>query len=245
MLRIAICDDMTQDLKSLVLLIKQYLFDNKLEAEVKEFSHPDALLAAVETERFHIYILDIVMPMLNGLELGKELRHQDLEAQIIFTTTEPQFALRAYASFPINYLIKPIDKQQLFETLTLAISKANLVMDQTFTIKITDSIRVVKLSEIACCEYQKHSVIFNLANGEELVSRTIRDKFSEYVLPIIKDRHFVQCHSSFVVNMRRIERFTRNSFTLFDGKTVPIAAKQYAAVRDKYMDFLMAKGGLI
>jgi hypothetical protein len=44
--------------------------------------------------------------------------------------------------------------------------------------------------------------------------------------------------------MRRVERFSKDSFTLFGGKTVPIAAKQYPAVRDTYMDYLMAKGGL-
>lgn len=245
MLRIAVCDDMAQDLKNLVLLINQYLSENNLEADIKEFSHPDALLAAIRNDRFHIYILDIVMPMINGLELGKELRRQDLEAQIIFATTEPQFALRAYASFPINYLIKPIDKQQLFDTLNLAIAKINLTMDKTFVVKTTDSIRVVKLSEIAFCEYRKHSVAFSLTNCEELISRTIREKFSGYIMPILEDRNFLQCHASFVVNMKQIERFTRICFTLYNGKTIPIAAKQYASVRDKYMDYMMAKGGLL
>jgi hypothetical protein len=41
--------------------------------------------------------------------------------------------------------------------------------------------------------------------------------------------------------MRRVERFAKDSFTLRGGKVVPIAAKLYPAVRDQYMDFLMAK----
>ncbi len=244
MIRIAVCDDMPQDLQSLVLLTNQYLSDNSLEAEVKEFSHPDALLASIEAENFHIYILDIVMPMVNGLELGKEIRRLDREAQIIYATTEPQFALQAYAASPINYLIKPIDKQQFFDTLNLAISKADLAEEQTFTVRTPDSIRVIKLSNITCCEYRSHAVIFNLTNGEELVSRTIRENYSEYILPILKDRHFLKCHISFVVNMRRVERFNRDSFMLYCGKIVPISPKQYSMVRDTYMDYLMAKGDL-
>ena len=110
MLRIAICDDMPNELQSLVLLTKQYLSVNSLDAEVTEFSHSDGLLKAIEAESFHLYILDIVMPMLNGLELGKEIRRLDREAQIIYATTEPQFALQAYAASPLNYLIKPIEK---------------------------------------------------------------------------------------------------------------------------------------
>lgn len=242
MLHIAICDDQPKELEIVIKYITEYLGANKLEAEIKEFSHPDKLLTAIETGCFHIYILDIVMPLVNGLELGKEIRRLDREAQIIYATTEPQFALQAYAANPINYLIKPIDKQHLFDTLTLAISKADLADEQTFTVKTADGLRVIKLQEIACCEYRSHAVIFNLTNGEEVVSRTMRDSFSEHCAPILTDRHFLQCYTSFIVNMRRVERFAKDSFTLRGGKIVPIAAKQYAAVRDAYMDYLMAKG---
>jgi DNA-binding LytR/AlgR family response regulator len=178
--------------------------------------------------------------MLNGLELGKEIRRLDCEAQIIYATTEPQFALQAYAASPINYLVKPINKEQLFDTLTLAISKADIAEEQTFTVKTSDSLRVITLSEIN----HNHAVIFSLKNGEELLSRTVRESFLEYCAPILRDSHFLQCHSSFVINMRRVERFAKDSFVLYGEKVVPIAAKQYAAVRDNYMDYLMLKEGM-
>jgi len=242
MVRIAVCDDIEDELQNLVSLIDQYIAANILDSEVTKFSHPDELLTAMEAERFHLYILDIVMPMVNGLELGKEVRRLDREAQIIYATTEPQFALQAYAASPINYLIKPIDKKQLFDTLTLAISKADLAEEQTFTVKTADSLRVIKLSDIVCCEYRSHSVTFILSNGKEVTSRAFRENFSEYCAPILKDRRFLQCHTSFVVNMRRVERFSKDSFALYGGKTAPIAAKQYPTVRDAYMDYLMTKG---
>ena len=242
-LRIAVCDDMQGELQSLVALTNQYLSANSLVAEVKQFSHPDELLTTIEAESFHLYILDIVMPMVSGLELGKEIRSLDREAQIIYATTEPQFALQAYAASPINYLIKPIEKQQLFDTLTLAISKADIAEEQTIAIKTADSLRVIRLPDITCCEYRGHSVIFSLTNGTEVSSRTIRENFLEYCTPILKDRHFLQCHTAFIVNMRRVERFSKDSFTVCGDRVVPIASKQYPAVRDAYMDFLMGKGG--
>lgn len=241
MLHIAICDDQPRELEILNEYITEYLTTHTLEVEKQEFSHPDHLLTAIEGENFHLYILDIVMPMVSGLELGKEIRRLDREAQIIYTTTEPQFALQAYAANPINYLIKPLDKKQLFDTLALAFSKIDLTEEQSFTVKTADSLRVSKLSDIACCEYCRHAVIVTLTNGEEIVSRTIRESFSDYCLPILKDRHFLQCHTSFVINMRRVERFAKDSFTLIGGIMVPIAAKQYPAVRDHYMDYLMAR----
>ena len=241
MLRIAVCDDMPDELQNIVSLTDQYITAKNLDAEMTKFSHPDELLTAIEAESFHIYILDIVMPMVSGLELGKEIRRLDREAQIIYATTEPQFALQAYAASPINYLIKPIDKRKLFDTLTLAISRADLAEEQTFAVKTAESLRIIKLSDIICCEYRSHAVIFSLTNGEEVSSRTFRENFSEYCASILRDRHFLQCHTSFIINLRRVERFAKDSFTVCGGKIVSIAAKQYPAVRDAYMDYLMAK----
>ena len=98
MVRIAICDDMSHELQNLVALTEQYVSRNGVDAEVIGFNHPDALLTAMEAERFHVYVLDIVMPMVSGLELGKAIRRIDREAQIIYASTEPQFALQAYAA---------------------------------------------------------------------------------------------------------------------------------------------------
>lgn len=245
MLKIAICDDIEQERKRLATLLTEYLDTQTTPAQVKTFAHPDELLSATESESFHIYILDIVMPMISGLELGREIRRIDREAQILYATTEPQFALNAYATNPINYLLKPIDKVKLFETLALAVSKVDVAEEQTFTLKTADSLRVVSLSDILCCEYQAHAVLLTLRSGEVVVSRTIRDSFVEYIASVVNNRFFLRCHNSFVVNMRYVERFAKDSFTLRGGKMVPIAKGQYQTVRDTYMDYLMFKGDLL
>ncbi|HEX3075430.1 MAG TPA: LytTR family DNA-binding domain-containing protein [Lachnospiraceae bacterium] len=241
MLQIAICDDHPRELEIINAYITEYLVTYTLEAEIKQFSHPDTLLTTIEAESFHLYILDIVMPMVSGIELGKVIRRLDREAQIIYATTEPQFALQAYAANPINYLVKPIDKQQLFDTLTFAISKIDMSEEQKVSVKTAESLRVFNMSEILCCEYRSHTVIFTLTSGEEIISRTIRESFANYSMPILKDARFVQCHTSYIINMRSVECFAKDSFILHGGKVVPIAAKQYPTVRDRYMNFLMAK----
>lgn len=242
MLKIAICDDQTQELNRIDILLNEYLVAENLTAEIKKYSHPDDLLSVIENESFHIYILDIVMPMVSGLELGNEIRCLDRESQIIYTTTEPQFALNAYAVNPLNYLIKPIDKMSFWDTLTLAISKTDLTEDQPFTVKTHDSLRVINLLDILCCEYRNHVVVFTLKNNEEIISRTIRESFTDYIAPILCNRHFLKCHNSFIVNMRMVERFSKDSFTLRGGKTIPIAKGQYITVRDAFMDYSMSKG---
>ncbi|MFT3963292.1 LytR/AlgR family response regulator transcription factor [Propionivibrio sp.] len=242
MIRIAICDDVSHELRDLVALTEQYLSINGVSAEITGFIHPDALLTAIEAMNFHLYVLDIAMPMVSGLELGREIRRLDCEAQIIYATTEPQFALQAYAANPAGYLVKPIDRLQLFDVLAFAIARADSNDERTFTVKTADSLRVINVSNIVCCEYRNHAAVFSVANGEKLVSRTFRESFPEYCARLLNDTHFVQCHAAFLINMRRVESFTRDSFTLHGGKLVPIASKRYPAVRDAYMDYLTANG---
>ncbi|WMJ85746.1 LytR/AlgR family response regulator transcription factor [Anaerocolumna sp. MB42-C2] len=101
MLRIAICDDQPKELEIINEHITEYLDTHTLEAVVSNFSHPDKLLTAIELGNFHLYILDIVMPMVSGIELDKEIRRLDREAQIIYATTEAQFALEAFKQYAV------------------------------------------------------------------------------------------------------------------------------------------------
>lgn len=114
MLRIAICDDMQGELEQISALTNKYITARGLTADVREFCHPDELLTVNETETFHIFLLDIIMPMISGLELGRSIRRTSTDAQIIYITTELGFALDAYAVNPLHYLLKPVDKQSLF-----------------------------------------------------------------------------------------------------------------------------------
>ncbi|MFT3985182.1 MAG: response regulator, partial [Lachnospiraceae bacterium] len=136
MMTIAICDDQPRELELIKEYIIEYLGTHTLEAEIKEFSHPDQLLTAIETESFHLYLLDIVMPMVSGLELGQSIRRISREAQIIYITTEPGYALDAYAVNPLHYLVKPVEKQAFFSALELAFSKVDFGKEITVTVKI-------------------------------------------------------------------------------------------------------------
>ena len=63
------------------------------------------------------------MPLIDGIELGSRVRKQDREAQILYATTEPQYALKAYRANPLDYLVKPIGREQIFEALSKALEK--------------------------------------------------------------------------------------------------------------------------
>lgn len=245
MISVAICDDLADQLSLTMNLTEEYIKAHNVDMQVSWFSHPDKLLEAIASEHFHIYILDIVMPMLNGVELGREIRRNDREAQIIYTTSEPQFALESFAANPLNYLIKPLSKDTFFDTMSLALSKVSQNIGKIFKIKTSDGIQVVNLSEIVCCEYVKHTVMYTLSKGERVISVTMRESFGDIVTPLFEDYRFIQPHTSFVINMSCVERMTKDSFYMQGGAVVPIAQKRYAQASDLYFDYLLKKGGTI
>ena len=243
MLHIAICDDLPDQLAVIAEFTKEYIASSGLDAELRQFAHPDVLLTTCETERFHIYILDIVMPMVNGIEVGRAIRRLDREAQIIFATTEPSFALESFQTNPINYLIKPLDKAQFFKTLDLAVTKVITEDEPIVTLKTREGLSVIKLYSIIFCEYRNHYVQYTLMSGETLTTRSIQESFSEHIKPLLSDKRFLQPHTSFVLNMNRVEAFSKNGFVMHGGAVIPIPTKQYATVRDTYMDYLLAREG--
>ncbi len=241
MLKIAICDDMGIELNRITQLTNEYLCLRSLSAKVQGFSHPDELLTACENEIFHIFLLDMVMPMVSGLELGREIRCMSTDAQIIYITTEPSFALDAYAVNPLHYLLKPVDKSALFSALDLAAGKVNYGEEIFVTVKTKAGVRTLSADVIVCCEYIRHAVIYTLMCGERVETTTLQGRFSEYIAPLLRDKRFIQPHVSFVVNMSFVERLNKEGFTLKGGAFAPVSGKQFVAVRNTYMSYRLGE----
>lgn len=241
MLKIAICDDMDIELKRITQLTNEYFSVRCLSAEVREFPHPDALLSACENDSFHIFLLDMVMPMVSGLELGQSIRRISTDAQIIYITTEPGFALDAYAVNPLHYLLKPVDKTALFSALDLAAEKVNYGEAISITVKTKSGLRTLSTDSIVCCEYIRHAVVYTLIGGERVETSTLQGSFSEHIAPLLRDKRFLQPHAAFVVNMSFVERLDKEGFTLKGGTFVPVSGKQFVAVRNAYMSYRLGE----
>jgi DNA-binding LytR/AlgR family response regulator len=241
MLRIAVCDDMEAELHNIAALTREYLTERSISADLMEFSHPDALLNACETGTFHIFLLDMVMPMISGLELGRSIRRISTDAQIIFITTEPGFALDAYSVNPLHYLLKPVDKEALFSALDLAAEKVDYGEEAAVTVKTRNGLRTFPVGIIACCEYARHTIVYTLASGERVETITVSGSFAGHVAKLLRDRRFIQPHAAFAVNMSRVERLTRDGFTMQCGAFVPVSGKQFTAVRNAYMSYRLGE----
>lgn len=108
MLRIGVCDDDKEFRQRLVQMIRIWSDHSGIPTELYPFDNGDELISKNAAFRMDIILLDIVMPLLNGMDTARELRAQDTAVKIIFLTSSPEFALESYEVRAQDYLLKPI-----------------------------------------------------------------------------------------------------------------------------------------
>ena len=237
MLRIAICDDDRSDRERICEFVSEYLKVKEIRAEVKVFDHPDKLIQECETYRPQIYLLDIVMPMVTGIQAARELRWNQPDAQIIFATSESSYALESFDVNPINYILKPVAKDKLFSTLDLALTRALTDDRKSVTVKIKGGMCSLRLDDIMYIDYRNHVVSYHMADGEVVSTPTLRIGFMEYMDENHSEQDFIRCHESISVNLAAIDKLTKTDITLRSKEVVPVSKSRYAEVADRYMDY--------
>ena len=237
MLRIAICDDDELDRKRVHGLVTEYLKENSLQADVRVYDHPDTLLVECEQFRPHIYILDIVMPMVTGIQAARDLRWDQPDAQIIFATSESSYALESFDVNPINYILKPVDREKLFATLDLAVTRTDIGEDRCVAVKARDGFCTLRTDEIMYIDYRNHVVSYHMISGDVISTATLRIGFAEYMENNHEGDVFVRCHESIAVNISAVDKLTKTDITLRNNEQIPVSKSRYSEVLDRYMDY--------
>lgn len=112
-MHLVIVDDLITDQKRLADLIEANAEDKEERVEISCFSSGEEFLAAFQPGKFSAVFLDIVMGKIGGMETARRIREQDKRLPIIFTTTEPDFAIDGYEFHALQYLLKPIQPDKL------------------------------------------------------------------------------------------------------------------------------------
>lgn len=158
-MRIALCDDNQDFLQNTVNLIRQWAAESGITAELFPFDNGDTLLSKITGTHMDIVFLDILMPLQNGIDIGRELRQHDNVVQIIYLTSSPEFALESYETKAQGYLLKPVSYEKLKETLdecshTCTIHQKNMVL------KTAQGYQRVYFHDIEFAEAQNKKVLF-------------------------------------------------------------------------------------
>ncbi|MFA9380228.1 MAG: LytR/AlgR family response regulator transcription factor [Acetanaerobacterium sp.] len=244
MLKIAICDDDFAELeKTYDMGLDFWRSSTVAEVTIRKFSSPYDLLDSIETEGpFHLYLLDILMPEISGIDVGARIRQNDENALLVYLTSSPDYALESYRLYAFQYLLKPIKRQELCDVFERATEKLTQQAVSALPVKTKGGIVSIPLSKIIYVEYTEHRLKFCLTDGSFIQSLTMREPFDVFVGELIKDKRFIRPHVAFVVNLRFVHTLTAKNMELSSKAFIPISRNKYTEIKKQYIDFVL-KGG--
>lgn len=228
-LQIAICDDDSMSREKNALMTGKILTEAGIPYTIQKYDSAKALLNAIqEGAQFQIFLLDVLMNEMDGMELAIELRKQKNEAEIIFISGDQETALRGYEVAAARYLAKPVLPERLEEALLFCYDKYK--DKQEFVVLAATGNYKIFMSEIRYVEAFDRGARFYLK--ENYVDTKIKMGEVEAMLP--SDR-FILCHRAFIVNASEIRVVRRYEIELKSGEVIPISRMRYTEVYERFV----------
>ena len=201
------------------------------------FNDPEAALAAMPQHQPELILLDIEMPVLNGFDWLKKCP-PGLQFKLIFTTAYDQYAVKAFKFNALDYLLKPIDKQELIAAVEKSATTNSPTIPQLdaaqylrqnpvperIALPLGQDLVFVEVNEILYCESDGSyvSVFISGQTKPLVVSRSLREIEELLNNPAL----FFRCHNSYLVNLRHIKKIIRAEsaeLIMRNDRSIPVA----------------------
>lgn len=233
MYRIAICDDERVFATGLSDHIKEYMDAQRYAYQVDVYYTLYDLEAALKASNYDLLFLDILIRSDSGMEFAKQLREKGVEIDIVFVSSNTDYALEAFSVYPVTFLPKPISKKDV----TALMQKMTSRVMKKPTVIVNDKQNgrtVVQCDSICYLESMGHDIVMQLVSRETLRFAAV---FSGFVAEL-PEQHFFRCHRSYIVNMRYVHRMQNCRFVMSDGSIIPIAKPAYKEAMERFASIM-------
>ncbi len=227
MIKIVICDDSREDVSCLTSCIGQWARESGSEISTEAYSSAEEYLMK-SAGGCDIFLLDVEMRNLSGIELAKKLRKNNVTSEIIFITAHTEFIGEGYEVDALHYLIKPVDRHKLFAVLDKAADKLSSEREYII-VKSGESRQKIYLDEIYCCEARLHETDVHTKTGVI----TARESFSSFCARL--GEGFFRIHRSYTVSLRAIHEISRKTVTMDDGTILPLSRGLYDKLSEAFI----------
>ena len=222
MLRFIICEDNKESLSKLHNIVNKVMMPYNFEYKISRFTEYNKDLQKIIKEKYEqkIYILDIEMGEVSGLEIASEIRETDSKSTIIFVTQHPECKNDIFYSRLVAIDFIPKDRfwvSRFESTIAYVIKKMNKERflsyefnRNSYRIPYDDILYIEKISEGQKC-------IIKTENGEQFIILSSIKELSQILGP-----NFFQTHKSCIVNIEKIKRinYTENTITFINNESV-------------------------
>lgn len=244
MIKAIIVDDEPNCCESLSALMERFCPQVKIAAIF--YSAIEALPAIIELQP-DIVFLDIEMPQMNGFDLLEKL--QKINFRLIFTTSYDQYAIKAIRFSALDYLLKPIDREELQYAVKKAIESVDKPMpqqveallqklnhsanaSQKIALPTMEGLQLITVEQIISCESERNYTTLYLKGKQKLViSRPLKE-----IEELLEEFGFMRVHHSHLVNLKEINKYIRGEggyLIMSDGSSVDISRSKKESLLQK------------
>lgn len=198
-----------------------------------------------------LVFLDIEMPHMNGFQLLEQI--PTINFEIIFTTSYDQYAITAFKFSALDYLLKPVDREELEKAVQKVSKKINPPVSQQLEILLqkinqpTITVQRIALptmqglefvpveSIISCSSSNNYTEFFLKDKKKLLVSRTLKE-----VEDMLADHSFIRVHNSHIVNLNAITRYVKGEggyVVMADNSTVDVSRSRKELLMQKLQPY--------
>lgn len=242
-MRIAVCDDNIEFLQGISNLLNMYGEENHRLVEYKTFTNPLELVMQMERGvHYDVILLDICMPGMNGIQCAKDIRQYDNLVKIVFLTSSTEYAVESYSVKAHNYLLKPIQKEDLFSVLQQLEKEEDVTGKKFVVLKTKAGITKIFLNKLEYCEVINRKLVLHLVNNEEYESTLRMNELEENLESF---GMFLRVHRSFLVNMDYIQSLTTHSIVMESGVKIPVPREKYVQIKQTYMEYVFHEKDVI
>ena len=193
-----------------------------------------------------VVLLDIRMPGMTGIEVARHLGAFEHPPAIVFTTAYDEYALQAFESQAVGYLLKPVRSERLAQALRqasrltspqllgLATPAAPLGARQHVAVRVRDELKLIPVREIRYFRADQKYVTVRHSRGDDLIDESLKQLEEEFA------RDFVRAHRSILVGIAHVEALERagsdETYVLrLRGEAEPVAVsrRQLAELRKR------------
>jgi len=248
MLTAILIDDEEHAIATLSLLLEKYCPDVKV---IDKCNSAEKALKSIIKSDPDIIFLDIEMPVMNGFELLEQFK--DINFAIIFTTSYDQYAIKAMRFSALDYLLKPIDREELKRAVEKVKDRIQIPIPQQLEIlmqklrqpsnpvnKIAlptmEGLQMIPIETIVSCESDDNYTELKLKNGKKLlVTRSLKE-----IEESLEHHSFVRVHRSYLVNLNEIEKYIKGEggyLVMSDGTSIDVARNKKEVLLKKLLPY--------